>query len=341
MIFTNIIFNLFFLLLCPWLLLKAPHLVDWFYVPGYGVGYVFVANLMSTACVTLALIPDIFVAKFVFDWSLLKKMLAYSLPLLILGIAGIMNQTLDKIIFPFLMENKAQADADLGIYGATSKIAMVMLMFTQAFRYAYEPFIFAQSKDKDNLKAYADAMKMFIIFSLLIFLGIVLYLDILKYIIRYDYWEGLKVVPIVLFSFIFQGIFFNLSLWYKLTDKTIYGAYFSIVGTVIIIVLNIILVPKFSYMGCVWAAFVCYFAMMVISYYYGQKYMPIKYEIKKILLYSGVAMGLYALSFLVDDSNKIIYFIYRTFLFSLFILLILKLDLQQILPTLKSKFFNK
>jgi len=158
MIFTNILFNLFFLIVCPWLAIKAPALVDWFYDPTYGVGYVFVANIMSTTIVTLALLPDIFAAKFDFEWALLKKMLVYSLPLLILGIAGIMNQTLDKIIFPFLMEDKIRAATDLGIYGATSKIAMVMMMFTQAFRYAYEPFIFAQHKDKNSMSAYADAI---------------------------------------------------------------------------------------------------------------------------------------------------------------------------------------
>ena len=326
MIFTNIIFNLFFLLVCPWLAVKAPALVDWFYNPHYGVGYVFVANLLSTTIVTLALIPDVLVVKFNFDWPLLKKMLAYSLPLLILGIAGIMNQTLDKIIFPFLMEDKVRAAADLGIYGATSKIAMVMLMFTQAFRYAYEPFIFAQNKDKDSTKAYADAMKFFVIFSLLIFLGIVFYLDIFKFIIRYDYWEGLKVVPIVLFSFIFQGIFFNLSLWYKLTDKTIYGAYFSILGTLIILAINVLFVPTYSYMASVWAAFACYFVMMVVSYYYGQKYMPVQYDLKSIALYVGLAMVLYAISLVLVIPSLFLSIAFKTALFSMFLVVLIKRD---------------
>ena len=162
-----------------------------------------------------------------------------------------------------------------------------MLMFTQAFRYAYEPFIFAQNKDKNSLSSYADAMKFFIIFSLLIFLGMILYMDIFKYIIQRDYWIGLNVVPIVLVSFIFQGIFFNLSLWYKLTDKTMYGAWFSIIGTIIIVVGNVLLVPRFSYTGSAWAAFACYFVIMLISYYFGQKYMPIKYDLKTCLLYTS------------------------------------------------------
>ncbi|HEY5589749.1 MAG TPA: polysaccharide biosynthesis C-terminal domain-containing protein, partial [Paludibacter sp.] len=340
MIFTNIIFNLFFLLVCPWLVIKAPTLVEWFYNPNYGVGYVFVANLMSTAIVTLALIPDIIVAKYSFEWALLKKMLVYSLPLLILGIAGIMNQTLDKILFPFLMEDKVRAANDLGIYGATSKIAMVMMMFTQAFRYSYEPFIFAQHKDKNSMAAYADAMKLFIIFALFIFLGIVFYLDIFKYIIRYDYWEGLRVVPIILFSFIFQGVFFNLSLWYKLTDKTIYGAYFSIVGTIIIVVINILFVPIFSYMASAWAAFICYFVMMVISFYYGQKYMPIKYDLKSIGLYTGVAMVLYGANYLVETPYTVVNIAIKTVLFSIFLVLMVKRDFPLRVIPIVNRFFK-
>lgn len=340
-IFANIFFNIFFLIICPWLAIKAPSLINWFYDPNYGVGYVFVSNVFSTVLVTIALLFDVFVVKFEFDKALLKQMLKYSLPLLVLGIAGIMNQTLDKILFPFLMDDKVKAASELGIYGATSKIALVMLMFTQAFRYSYEPFIFAQKKDKNSMAAYADAMKYFIMFSLLIFLGMVLYLDVFKYIIQHSYWEGLKVVPIVLFSFIFQGIFFNLSLWYKLTDRTIFGAYFSIIGTIVIVAINVMFVNKYSYMASAWAAFVCYFVMMMISYYYGQKYMPIKYEYKKIGIYVAVAMALYALSFLVGTSNKILYFSYRTFLLSLFILLIIKLDLKDLIPTIKAKFAKK
>jgi len=340
MIFTNILFNLFFLIVCPWLAIKAPALVNWFYDPGYGVGYVFVANIMSTTIVTLALLPDIIVEKFDFEWALLKKMLVYSLPLLILGIAGIMNQTLDKILFPFLMEDKALAVTELGIYGATSKIAMVMMMFTQAFRYAFEPFIFAQHKDKNSMAAYADAMKLFIIFTLFIFLGMVFYLDIFKYIIRYDYWEGLRVVPIVLFSFIFQGVFFNLSLWYKLTDKTMYGAYFSIVGTIIIVAINILFVPAFSYMASAWAGFICYFVMMVISYYYGQKYMPIKYDLKSIGIYVGVAMGLYALSFLVNTPYTLLNLAYKTALLMVFMVLLIKRDFPLRLIPIVNRFFK-
>src|ERR1035437_1997175 len=178
-IFVNIFFNIFFLVICPWLMQRSPDLISWFYKPDYGVGYVFIANIFSTIAVTIALLIDVFVVKFEFDINLLKKMLKYSLPLVVLGIAGIMNQTLDKILFPFLMHGKL-GESELGIYGATSKIALVMTMFTQAFRYSYEPFIFAQRKDKNSLETYADAMKYYILIALFIFLGMVLYMDVIK-----------------------------------------------------------------------------------------------------------------------------------------------------------------
>jgi len=300
MIFVNIFFNIFFLVFCPWLLKNAPSTVDWFYNPHYGVGYVFVANVIQTVVVTLALLPDVMKAKFRFDVALAKQILRYSLPLLVLGVAGIMNQTLDKIIFPYLIDNPDLAKSELGIYGACFKISMVMMMFTQAFRYAYEPFIFAQHKDKNSKEAYADAMKYFLLFSYLIFLGMVFYLDVFKFLIREDYWVGLKVVPVVLFSYIFQGVFFNLSLWYKLVDKTMYGAWFSVLGLAITLVVNVLFVPVFSYMASAWAAFACYFVMMIVSYFFGQKHLPINYDLKTIGLYSGLTILLFVLGLFIE-----------------------------------------
>jgi len=325
-IFVNIFFNIFFLVVCPWLMVKAPNLISWFYNPNYGVGYVFISNIFSTALVTVALLFDVFVVKFEFDRALLKKMLKYSLPLVVLGIAGIMNQTLDKILFPFLMPGK-QGASELGIYGATSKIALVMTMFTQAFRYAYEPFIFAQKKDKNSLDTYADAMKYYILIALFIFLGMVLYMDVFKHFIpNSSYWVGLKVVPVVMFSFIFQGIFFNLSLWYKLTDKTMYGAWFSILGTVIMVVLNVILVPTYSYMGCAWAAFACFFVIMVVSYFFGQKYMPIKYDLKTIGLYTVVSIGLYIVSTFINTPYTLLNIALKSILMVMYLVLLIKRD---------------
>lgn len=326
MILVNILLNIFFLVVCPWLMQKAPQTVDWFYDPSYGVGYVFVANLFSTGLVTLALLPDILQATFKPDFRLLKKILAYSLPLLVMGIAGIMNQTVDKIIFPFLFADKEYAAGQLGIYGACFKISMVMMMFTQAFRYAYEPFIFAQHKDKNSPVAYAAAMKYFVIFSFLILLGMIFYLDIFKLIIRSDYWSGLQVVPVVLFAYTFQGVFFNLSLWYKLTDKTRYGAYFSLLGCVITIVINVLFVPKYSYMASAWASFVCYFVMMLASYFIGQKHMKIPYDLKSLALYTVVALLLLAVHYYAVTPYIWLNYVLSTVWLLAYIVLVVKRD---------------
>ena len=179
---------------------------------------------------------------------------------------------------------------------------------------------------KNSMDAYADAMKFYILIALFVFLGMVLYIDIFKYIIREDYWVGLKVVPIVMFSFIFQGIFFNLSLWYKLTDKTMYGAWFSVLGTIIIVCLNIVLVPTFSYMGCAWAAFVCYFVIMLVSYYYGQKYMPIKYDLKTIGLYTSVTIVLYVISTFIDTPYRLLNIGLKSILMIGYLTLLVKRD---------------
>jgi len=340
MIFVNIFFNIFFLVVCPKLQEAAPALVDWFYDPGYGVGYVLIANMLSTAAVTLLLIPEIKKAKIFVDFKLLKQILRYSLPLLVLGIAGIMNQTVDKIIFPFLMPDREIADSQLGIYGACFKIAMVMMVFTQAFRYAYEPFIFAQNKGGDKRGEYADAMKFFVIFSMLIFLGMMFYLDILKYLIRNDYWEGLRIVPVILMSYFFQGVFFNLSLWYKLIDKTQYGAYLSLIGLVITLAINILFVPYFGYLASAAASLVCYFAIMLISYYLGQKHYPIVYDLKSIGLYFVVAIGLFAVS-CISPAEGLFKYLQNTVLLVAYLALIIRRDLPLRAIPVVNKFFKK
>ena len=337
----NIVFNVFFLVACPWLEKHSPGTVNWFYNPNYGVGYIFVSNILSTIIQTLALLPYIISVKYTFNFNLLKSILRYSLPLLVLGIAGIMNQTLDKILYPFLKPG-IEGASELGIYGATSKIALVMLMFTQAFRYAYEPFIFAQNKDKESKSAYADAMKYFVIFSLLIFLGMMLYLDIIKYVLpNKEYWEGISIVPIVLVSFIFQGIFFNLSLWYKLTDKTMYGAWFSVLGTVIIVVGNVLLVPKFGYTGSAWSAFACYFVIMLVSYYFGQKHMPIKYDLKTIGLYTLLTIAIFIISIFIKTPYPVVNYALKTILLAIFFFVLLKRDFPiKSIPYIQ-RFINK
>lgn len=290
----NIGLNLFFILACPTLMKSAPQAISWFYDPDFGIGYIFLANLISSVVTFVMLAPELRGFSWRFNTQLWREMLKYSAPLLVLGVAGVMNQTLDKILYPSLAD-PATAMEGLGIYGANYKIAIVMVMFIQAFRFAYEPFIFAQSKDKNSYQAYRDAMKYFVIFSLMIFMGVMFYLDILKYFISPRYFSGLKVVPIIMMAELFFGIFFNLSLWYKLTDKTVWGMYFSLFGLFITIALNVLLVPRFGYMGCAWAAFFCYGAMMVSSYFVGKAKHPIGYPMKRIFGYFVLAAVFYVL----------------------------------------------
>ena len=314
-VFLNIVLNLFFLVLCP-------KIQDWgiiasWYNPDYGVGYVFVANIMATAIQTMFLLPAILEGfkssgaqerrcLGVFSWKLLGQMLKYSLPLLVLGVCGIMNQTLDRILFPFFYTG-ADAQTQLGIYGACFKVAMVMMMFTQAFRYAYEPFVFAKHKDKQSVAAYADAMKYYIVFSYMILLGMIFYLDLLKFIIAPSYWEGLKIVPIVLWTYIFQGVYFNLSFWYKLTDKTQWGAYFSIIGVAITFGLQVVFVPRIGYMASALSSTVCYMVIMLLSYFMGRKHLTIPYDLRRIGIYTLVVLillaGYYALAHLLPINE--------------------------------------
>ena len=298
-VFLNIALNLFFLVLCP--KIQDWRIIASWYNPNYGVGYVFVANIIATSIQTLCLLPAILegfknntaeIHKR-FDGQLLKQMLRYSLPLLVLGICGIMNQTLDRILFPFFY-NGADAQAQLGIYGACFKVAMVMMMFTQAFRYAYEPFVFAKHKDRESVAAYADAMKYYIIFSYMILLGMIFYLDLLKFIIAPSYWEGLKIVPIVLWTYIFQGIYFNLSFWYKLTDKTQWGAYFSIIGVVITFALQAIFVPRIGYIASAASSTICFLVLMLLSYFVGRKHLEIPYDLRRIGIYTLIVIVILA-----------------------------------------------
>ena len=261
------------------------------YSPEVGVGYAFYINLFCSGALMFLLVKELTGFKYVFDRALMRRMLSYSWPILVLGIAGILNQTADKILFPYIYKG-ADAHAQLGIYGAASKIAMIMAMITQAFRYAYEPFVFGKAKDKDNRKTYAKAMKYFVIFTLLAFLAVIGYMDILKHLIGSDYWEGLKVVPIVMAAEIMMGVYFNLSFWYKLIDKTIWGAWFSGAGCLVLVIVNVVFVPRYGYMACAWAGFAGYGTAMLLSYFVGQKHYPINYPVKDMALYVVVAVVL-------------------------------------------------
>uniref|UniRef100_UPI003FEDA448 oligosaccharide flippase family protein n=1 Tax=Alloprevotella sp. TaxID=1872471 RepID=UPI003FEDA448 len=272
---------------------------------GTEVGYAFYINLVCTASITFCFYKELkegFMGDFA-TWSetkrLIGKMLRYSWPILVLGIAGILNQTADKILFPYIYKGN-DSHTQLGIYGAASKIAMIMAMITQAFRYAYEPFVFGKAKDKDSRDTYAAAMKYFLIFTLLAFLVVMGYIDVLRHIIGRDYWDGLRVVPIVMAAEILMGVYFNLSFWYKLIDRTIWGAWFSGIGCVVLIAVNVIFVPQYGYMACAWAGFAGYGTAMILSYFVGQKYYPINYPLKSIGVYVAITLLFFVVMHLAE-----------------------------------------
>ena len=305
--------------------------------------YIFISNIMATGIQTLCLLPFCLPRGARFSWPVLREMLRYSLPLLILGVAGIMNQTLDRILFLKLYPFE-DAKAQLGIYGACFKVAMVMMMFTQAFRYAYEPFVFSKHKNRQSAEAYADVMKYYIIFSFLILLGVIFYLDIFRYIISDAYWEGLKIVPIVLWTYVFQGVYFNLSFWYKLTDETKWGAYFSLIGLVITLVLQIVGVPWIGYWASCGSSLVCYLVIMLLSYFIGQKKAPIPYDLKSIGGYTALTialLGIYYILRIYVISNTWVMMGIGTVLIGIYIFILTRKDLPLSALPVVGKYFKK
>lgn len=338
----NIVLNIFFLIVCPWIYKRQPEWIGWFYNANYGAGYVFVSNVITTLFTFLLLLPEIISGlREKMNYPLLKRLLKYSFPLLILGIAGILNQSIDKIVFKFLFEDRAYATAQLGIYGACFKIAVVMIMFIQAFRYAYEPFIFAKNKDSGNTKSYIEAMKYFIIFALVIFLAVMFYMDIIKYFVSPDYYSGLSVVPIVMLGELFFGIYFNLSIWYKLTDQTKWGAYFSIAGCITTVLIILLFVPEFGFIACAWASFVSNLFMMLLSYAIGQKKFPVAYDLRSAFVYGSIAAICYAAGMLPSIESVTLRLVYRSFIFILFVIFILKRDLPLSEIPVIGRYFKK
>jgi len=346
-IIANVLFNLLFLLLCPWLYNNYPDFIlNKFYHPDFGIGYVFLANLFATLIVLLSLIPNTMKGlKFQFDNSLLKRMLKYSFPLLILAAAGVVSQTVAGLVYPYIFDDAQDAENQLGIYSACVKITVIITMFIQAFRYAYEPFFFGRNKeDGGGTKVYADAMKYFIIFALVLFLGMMFYIDIIEFImnkIGKNYVVGLDILPFAMLGEIFFGIYFNLSVWYKLTDKTKYGAYFSILGCIIQVVMNIVLVPVYGYIASAWATFASNLIIMTISYYVGQKYFPIKYDLKSISLYFILAVVFYIAAMYPQIDNDMLRLAYRTVFLIIFTIIVIKRDLPLNQIPIINRYFPK
>ncbi|MDR3046841.1 MAG: oligosaccharide flippase family protein [Bacteroidales bacterium] len=303
-IVVNVIMNLFFLLLFPYLLEKqiAVELVNAIYSPAVGVGYIFISNLIASIVTFLMLFPELLKIKLSFSWQLWKMVMIYALPLLAFNLAGIVNETMDRILIRRLSPPD-MAQSQVGIYSACYKISILMTIFVQAFKYAAEPFFFKKSNDKDAKQTYSDVMSIFVLLLSVIFLGIMLYIDIVQYFVSANYRVGLKVVPILLLANLCLGVFYNLSIWYKLTDKTRFGAYIAIFGAVITLSLNFWLIPIMGYMGSAYATLICYFSMVVISFFFGKKYYPVDYKILRILSYVIGSIVVWQISTLFSIDN--------------------------------------
>lgn len=294
-IVVNITLNIFFLVICRKAYLEQSGSVfAQLYLPQIGVGYVFLSNLAASAVKMLLLLPQLRGATTGFDKNLFRKMLRYSLPMVVIGFAGIINEMLDRMLLKYLLPYDNLTNLQmLGIYGACYKLSILMSLFIQAFRFAGEPFFFAHSDKENSKKLYADVTKYFVIFCVFVFLLVMLYINWFQLFIGKDYRVGLSVVPILLMANLFLGIYVNLSIWYKLTDKTLLGAFVSVGGALLTILLNLLFIPKFGYMASAWATLACYASMTVASYLLGQKYYPVDYDLRKIMGYISIGLLLW------------------------------------------------
>ncbi|MCK4287726.1 MAG: polysaccharide biosynthesis C-terminal domain-containing protein [Bacteroidales bacterium] len=323
-IITNICLNLFFILLCPYIL-KNYHsgiifkFINVVFNPDLNlIAYVFISNLLASALTLILLLPDIFVLRFRFNINLWKRLIYYAFPLLFAGLAGVMNETGGRILIRYLLPEDI-AEQQLGIYAACFKIAIFMALFIQAFRYAAEPFFFSYAKEKDSKKIYADLMTYFVLVASFIFLAIMMYIDIVIHFIGEEFREGASVIPILLLAYLFLGIFYNLSIWYKLTNNTKFGAFLAIFGAVVTISLNIYWIPRLGYIGSAWATFLCYGSMMVLSFLLSKKYYPVKYNFKRITGYIGLSVVLFLISKFLNIEQHALKLIINTIFLLIFL----------------------
>lgn len=329
-ILVNVVVTLFFVGLCKMSYEKDPgSFFGQLYNPDIGIGYAFVANLTASSVCLLMLWKDYLRISYGFDKALLKRMLVYALPLLIVGLAGMVNEVLDKILLKYLLP-AGIGETQVGIYGTCYKIAILMTIFWQAFRYAAEPFFFSRSKEENSRDIYATVMTLFVVFCLAIFLGTTMNLSWIQYMIGENYRSGLKVVPILLIANMCLGIYFNLSIWYKLTGRTQFGMWLTIAGATVTLVLNFLWIPSDGYfggyMGSAWATLICYALMMVLSYFIGQKYFPVPYKVTRIMGYTTLALGLYFIGYFTNTGSATGDLVFRNLLFGLFVIIVLLVE---------------
>lgn len=319
-VLINIFIVVYFLWFCPYWSVNHPgSILLFFYNPDISVGYILIANVISSGATLLLLLPELQKLRLKLDWSLWKKLFRYAYPLAFVVLASMINEVGDKILLKHLLPEDSNPMAQLGIYGANFKLAVLMSIFIQMFRFAAEPFFFAHARESNSTEIYAAVMKYFVIFGWIIFLGVTLFLDIFKYFIDEDYHGGLKIIAIVLLAKLFQGIFYNLSIWYKLTDKTQYGAYIALMGVGITLVMNIGLVPVMGYMGSAWGQFACYFSMMVVSFILGRKHYKVEYPLGSIAKYAVLALALYFISQIISIDGYVLSLAVNALLFVTFV----------------------
>ena len=288
--------------------------------PGMGVIFIFAANLFASLVKPIFLFKDFLKIKLKFNRRLAKEMVVYALPLMIGGLAGIVNEAIDRILLVHLLYEGTDASliaakAEVGIYSACYKLAMLVTILIQAYRFAAEPFFFSQLKNEDKNQIYTKVMDYFVAVVCMVFLVVSLNVDFIKlfFIPNEAYWEGLKVVPILLLANVFLGVYFNQSIWYKLSNQTRFGAYIAIIGALITVLINVIFIPRYGYMASAWATMIVYALQMILSYVLGQKYYPIPYNIKKFFLYLGVAIGLYFMTVFMnlEESSALQFFVHN------------------------------
>lgn len=303
-IFINIGLNLFFIIYCPYAIknnLPSADFVQSIYSQSIGIGYIFIANLVASIVTIALLFPEMIAASWRFQLQLWKKMMLFALPLMIAGLAGITNETIDRILLAHLLPEEIAA-SEVGIYGAYYKLSIIMTLFIQTFRFAAEPFFFAQEKEQNAKKVYADLMKYFTIITATIFLLVMIYFDLVQQFIGTSFHDprGQIIVPVLLFANLFLGIYYNLAIWFKLTGKTRYGAYLSFFGAIVTLGINFVLIPVLGFEGSAWATLLCYFLMTLLSYYLGRKHYPIPYDLKRIGIYLSLTILLFISSLYLD-----------------------------------------
>ena len=336
-VLINLLLNLFFLLWLPKLATSTPDsFISTMYFENFQIGYIFVANIIASLATFIVLSPNYLKLKWDFDKVLWKKMMQYSLPVMVAGVAFAINEVSDRILLDYILPESI-AKTEVGAYSACYKLALFMTLFATAFRLGIEPFFFSHSSNENATKTYADITKYFVIFGSIILLVVIVFADFLKIFIVRDasFWEAMKVVPLIILANFFLGIYNNLSVWYKLTDKTKIGMYISIVGAIITLILNFLLIPIWSYMGSAIATISAYGTMMLLSYYLGNKYYPIPYDIKKIFGYLGISILLSGLSFYIPIFRKTYVFGILAILF--FAYFIYKNEKEVILKIIKRK----